>query len=282
MSWEEIDEKIIALNDKIERFSYKKQQISELANIIKDRQQKLENNKDIRKLNNAVLENKVKVSTFQTILLTKLNELSLSNDMNEVYQNIPDTLEECNNFLNQLERKYQLGEKIIDWVEGIERLSETEYIENLSFEETEYGKWIMFKDDRLEELIHQVFNSQMSTNKEFLSILVNNAIDRIKKYLNDLTLEQKTELFIQTIALSYNKNSFLFFHKYMFINCIYQSNPSKPSSSKIEIIYDHFHNLVERKLLLQCKNQSVVELLGNVNIDFNNIIIREEEKKKKV
>lgn len=113
---------------------------------------------------------------------------------------------------------------------------------------------------------------------EQLRVLINNAIQRIKKYLNDLTLEQKTELFIQAIALSYNKNSFLFFHKYVTLNHVYKRNFSKSFLSKMEIIYDRFQDLVESQLLIQCSNQSAVELLGSVNIDFDNIIIREEEK----
>lgn len=279
MTWEEINNKILELNEQIQSFSEKRSSIMELAKIIKARQQKLDNNEDIKNLNNAVLENKMQVTPIQTLLLMKLNELSLSEDMNEIYINIPDSLEECGQFLDRTSKQYQFGENIITLVEKIEILSEIEYSNDSSFEETEYGKLIIFEDNILKKMMtNQNIDLLIALNNTVLiKPLMTSTVNTVKEYISTLPLEKKRELFLQTIQLSYNKNAFIFFQEG---KTTYNIRNDIKIRSQLFILYNLYHQLLKNSLLEHYNNMPIEELLHDFDIEFINSIAKGQKNKK--
>ncbi|MDD6223993.1 MAG: hypothetical protein PUB18_03240 [bacterium] len=152
--------------------------------------------------NDAVLENKIRIADIQIHLINKIDELKLSANMEEVTQNMPIEIKECEAYIKDVKRNYELANNLCNLILTIEKLAETEYSPKQDFQTSEYAK---------------MSNEQ---SKYYADILINNgneteSLEKIetilKTNLSLLTTSQKQQLYIEMIALSYDRNAFQYF-----------------------------------------------------------------------
>lgn len=218
MDWQEIKNQMAEINDLIQQLSSKANNkvITEIIN----RYKKYCNDPslELRTLNNAILEHQISITPYQIIILEKIMKLNLTTNIEKIYKNMPNTPEEAEKYIQDLKEKYILANNCSDLVINIEKLSKIEYQSTEPFEKSEYAKKFQLEEDMFYEYIKDK-NVEQSTD-----ILQTNIVDKLKQYLNKLSPEEKKNLLIQTLALSYDKNAYISLYKTELISKIWNEN----------------------------------------------------------
>lgn len=203
----EIYEKILECQDLLDKINNKRK--TEVINSIVDRynKYKLENGLvDITNLNNAVLENKIKNMLIQVLIISKINELNIPTNYQEIYVNIPKTLEEQEQYVLNLYSKYELVYKCYNLLIEIERLFEREY--EVSYDDLKNSQYA-----KLTEYINNLYRYDKKNNNHNLRF----TFTQLNNYLNGLSLEEKQTLYYESLSLCYNRNLFDFLNICMII-----------------------------------------------------------------
>lgn len=128
----------------------------------------------INKLNDAVLENQIRKTPFQFILLSAVMNERIPLTMEEIYDSMSDNLETTISYLNNLQKKYEDMIKIFDIVFKIEELSQIELTTVPDYENGVYIKVLnKYNAAFLEFLQQDVKESALlikNTTKELMEI----------------------------------------------------------------------------------------------------------------
>ena len=213
-------------------------------------------NFDLKSLNNAILEHKIEITPYQIVILENINDLSLNTDLQSIYTNMPEIEEEAEKYVIELKKKYELVNNSFNLVFDIEKLAETEYNSNNSFENTEYAKKVNMENQLFEKIKDDFLTL---TPEIYENILINNK----KEYMSKLSIDNKKDLFIETFTLSYDKNAFKYFNKEMLIMKIgNSSNYNMQQISLLNRMYGKYQKtliLAERINLLKMPLQQIYD-----------------------
>lgn len=151
---------------------------------------------DIKLLRNAILENKVKNTPFQTLIISKINDLKLPGYYQGIYENFPSSITEQEEYVTNLKGDYEIANKCYKLLLEIEILSETE--SEIGYEDmktSEYANFIRYQNNLY-------INAQSGNQTQEY------ALTMIKSYFRKLTLEKKRQLYYEYLSLNYNRNIF--------------------------------------------------------------------------
>lgn len=144
---------------------------------------------NIRSLGNAILENKVKNTPLQALMISKINDLGLPGDYQQIYNGLPYSIKEQEEYVTTLKNKYELANKCYHLLLEIERLSETET--EISYEDmkvSEYANLMKCQNNLYK-------NTQIGKQTPEYALAI------MKTYLKNLTLEKKQKLYSEVIPL---------------------------------------------------------------------------------
>lgn len=274
MKWQQIKEKALEINELQQAILAKSKNY--LMNEIKIRNERYCNDKEInlRSLNNAILEHKIEITPYQIIIINKINALNLDLNYESIYENMPKTEELAGRYILELEKTYELINKSFDLIIDIEKLSEIEYKPDNDYENTEYANKVITGD----RLFQDTYESLLSMSSvEF----VNTFINEYKKYMDSLNLERKTELFLETFTLSYDKYSFEYFNEVSLIQKIGSKRNNKLKQlSLLSLMYSRHKNSWLLAELVNYENISLQELYDNFKLIYNTEFFKQKINKK--
>ena len=111
MDWQVISTKVQEILDLQQQLIAKMQ--TEEIRMVLDRNNKYKDmtHPEISKLNNALLEHKIRVTAYQMIIFNKVNSLTAKAFKEALYVYMPKKLEEANDYVNELLEKFELAVK---------------------------------------------------------------------------------------------------------------------------------------------------------------------------
>ena len=177
----------------------------------------------INKLNNAVLENQIRKTPFQFILLSVVMNEKIPLTMEEIYDSMSDNLETTISYLNNLQKKYEDMIKIFDIVFKIEELSQTELTTVPDYENGVYIKVLNKYNAAFLEFLQQDV-------KESASLIKNTT----KELMENLSKNERSKLLQEMIPLSYDRNVFTYIDEIETVKSIYK-NPTVPLRNELYI-----------------------------------------------
>ena len=251
MNWQEIMEQIAEIDELQQDFSIKLNNPAILEII--SRFEKYCNNKklDLKSLNNAILEHKIMITPYQIIILEKIMSPIPDLNLQSIYANMSEKKEEVTKYVIELKKEYELANKSIDLVIDLETITSMEYEINNDFQNTEYAKKVGSQTDYFEKEWTNFPNIPAEMWK-------NTLIERLKKYLNELSRESKQDLFVETFALSYDRNLFEFLNKEKLMMRIIRTI----KSNKLDIFsLEHIYNKYR-----ECLTQIEISLLNKMSL----------------
>lgn len=267
MTWEDITSLLIEI-DNLQQSLMNKMQ-NPIIEKITYRNQKYGNSSNLQKrnLNNAILENQIRITPLQVTLLQRVNQEKLTVGRENIYKNMSDNLEKCANYLISQTTLYEKANQIFDIVLIMEDLAQEELKLEMEVKDCEYGK------------LKSYYNNQLII---LLEGDIRDAYDWIKNsfiaYLESLTEGQKNQLLIEYISLSYDRNAFDFFEQFKIMSKIASRNKID-SIDKIEMIYNYFFQLVQSTMLNLIYSQSFTDICN----EFDNLLnYKNKDKVKKV
>jgi len=269
MNWQEIMEQVLEINQLQDQVLIKSQ--SEIIKQIINKKQKYFNNKcvDLKSLNNAVLEHKLKLTPYQIIIIEKINSLSLNTNIKQIYINMPDSQEEAEKYVKQLKEKYQLAINCFNLIIDIEKISETEYVFDYPFENSIYAK----RTDLENELFFYCMLNTNVKNQEKLILIISN---KQKQFMNSLSKEENKKLLVESLALSYDRNVYDYFNG--------QSNILKAarntSIESAEVIYNNYKNLLINLNNINLSKISLSKIYNHFKIIYETEFFNQKIKKK--
>lgn len=214
----------------------------------------------ILELNNGVLENKINVTPLEIILIQKINELNLDGSMTNIYNNLPEKEEEWENYLEVLYNKYILVDNTLKIIFKIEDISKTEVALEFTEDKSEYVKL----ENKINEFIEPVF-------LEYTSIPSKIIIDKIMRYLEEKSKESKTQLLIEKLSLSYERNQFDYINDIKYINKITKNDDNIILKLNKQCTYfsikDKINKIILAKLAQKNLDQLYSELKGILNLE---------------
>lgn len=261
MNWLEINDKIAEINE------LQQELLSKLnGNSIKEifaRKEKYLTDilPELSKLNNAALENKIKVTPFELEIIGKINELELPLTMDQIYKKLSENENNSASYIEMLLRNYNDVLSAVNTLDFIEEIAGTEQHEEIDYEETEYAKLLEFINSFL---IDYVKNANVNNVEDFEDILSSKMHD----YFEKLTDSQITTILSEYISLSYNRNRYNYFEEIKVISKIKLSNNLSTADVMLfEGTYPMYIEIVKRKLYGFYFNRS----LEDINRDFKEI-----------
>lgn len=268
MTEQEIYDMIIETQDLLDKVLRKRN--TTIINNVTSRYNKYYNsneqfNQSVTK--NAVIENKVKNTVLQALILKKINELELPGDYQMIYSGIPSNLLDQEYYITTLKKQYELVNKSFRLIMEIELLSEKEY--NVDFDKFKVSEYSNIK--QLENNLFMEFIVQRIISREYISFIINN-------YINTLSLEQKQQLYLESISLCYERNSFDFFNDLNLLLKLY----SKTGIDLKSLSFDRglFHQLLIDCYLNHLDNtKSLSEIYNDINTIHNSPTIKSLIKK---
>ena len=222
----------------------------------------------INKLNNAVLENRIRKTPFQFILLSVVMNEKIPLTMEEIYDSMSDNLETTISYLNNLQKKYEDMIKIFDIVFKIEELSQTELTTVPDYENGVYIKVLNKYNAAFLEFLQQDV-------KESASLIKNTT----KELIENLSKNERSKLLQETIPLSYDRNAFTYIDEIKTVKSIYK-NPTVPLKDELYIykLLLYFKEAVYISLEEYFSKQDISKLISF----FEEVLSIKEDKIKKV
>ena len=222
----------------------------------------------INKLNDAVLENRIRKTPFQFILLSVVMNEKIPLTMEEIYPSMSDNLETTISYLNNLQKKYEDMIKIFDIVFKIEELSQIELTTVPDYENGVYIKVLNKYNAAFLEFLQQDV-------KESASLIKNTT----KELMENLSKNERSKLLQEMIPLSYDRNAFTYIDEIKTVKSIYK-NPTVPLRDELYIY----------KLLLYFKENVYISLeeyfikqdISKLISLFEEVLSIKEDKIKKV
>lgn len=235
MDWQKIMDQILEILELQQELLLKSQ--DDIINQITKRKEKYLDKGaiNIRSLNNAILEHQIAITPYQITILSKLNELSLNVDPQSIYINLPESYLEAEKYVANLKDKYQQAIKSFDLVIAIENISKTEYNFSYQFDKSIYAK----KRSIENQIFMNLMLNHREINKEKLEILINN---KIREFNTSLSDDEKKQLLLESLTLSYDRNAFDFFNKQELI--IGLLSKRKSNLANIVIAYNYYKNFL--------------------------------------
>lgn len=224
---------------------------------------------DIRRLNNAVLENKIKNTKIQREILNKINELYLSANIQEIYNGLTYNEKECSSYVINLKTKYELVNKCLDLVLEIESLSETEYHIDEPFEKSEYAKMIAYQN----QLYLSILDNFKLFNQPYIEASISN-------YCKSLSLDKKQKIYLESLSLSYDRNTFDYFNL-LKISCIFQNELTNMDKNKAAAVYQYYQSFITDILIYRyITSKNISEVYQSLSEVHNSNLVKQIIKKK--
>lgn len=222
----------------------------------------------INSLKNAVLENQIRKTPFQCILLSVVINERIPRTMEEIYDSMSDDLEKTINYLNNLQKKYEDIIKIFDIVFKIEELSQTELTTVPDYENGVYIKVLNKYNAAFLEFLQQDV-------KESATLIKNTT----KELMENLSKNERSKLLQETIPLSYDRNAFTYIDEIKTVKSIYK-NPTVPLRDELYIykLLLYFKETVYISLEEYFSKQDISKLISF----FEEVLSIKEDKIKKV
>ena len=142
MTWLEINDEIAEINTM--QLELQSKLDSDYIKQIIDRNTKYISIHNFNKysLKDGVLENKIRITPLELKIISKLNALNLSTDIQDIYSGLSDK-EDNTKYIENLYRQYQTALSTLNTLKFIEELAGDEIEEDTPIEETEYAKLIV-------------------------------------------------------------------------------------------------------------------------------------------
>lgn len=271
MDWQKIMDKTLEIAELQQELLLKSQ--DEIINqIVKRKEKYLDKGAiDIQSLNNAILEHQIVITPYQITILSKINDLSLNTDPQSIYINMPESYEDAKEYVANLKDKYQLAIKSFDLVMAIENISKTEYNFNYQFDKSIYAK----KRNIENEIFLNFILNHKEINKEMLEILINN---KIREFITSLSVDEKKQLLLESLTLSYDRNVFDFLDKQQLIIGLLSKEKSNLNDLVIAYnYYKNFLNYLENHNLLK---MSLSEICDEYKLIYETDIFNQKNIKK--
>lgn len=269
MNWQEIMDQVLEINELQEQVLLKSQ--NKIIKEIVKREQKYLANKhiDLTSLNNAVLEHKLQLTPYQVTILAKINNLSLTTNIQEIYINMPESLEEAEKYIIKIKEEYQLVINCFDLIMNIEKMTETEYDFNYPFKDSIYAKKVELEN----KLYFDCIIKNNITNLDKLELII---ISSQKQFLSSLKESEKKQLMLETLVLSYERNAFDYFNGIKVI----QKTASNCSMESAEEIYNIYLSLLLNLKIQILKNMSLNDIYDELKIIYETEFFKQKIKKK--
>lgn len=209
----------------------------------------------INKFNNAALENLVRKTPFQFILLSVVMNEKIPLTMEEIYDSMSDNLETTISYLNNLQKKYEDMIKIFDIVFKIEELSQTELTTVPDYENGVYIKVLnKYKVIFYKAIFLKLYQKD---TKEF-ALFIENTTEELMENLSE---NEKSKLLQEIIPLSYDRNAFTCMGEIKTAKSI-SKNPTFPLRNELDIygLLQYFKTLVYDYLEIYFSKQDISKL----------------------
>ena len=260
MTEQEIYDKILDCQDLLDKI-HEKDKVVTIKGIV-DRYNKYSRlNKpiDMTTINNAILENKLKNTIIQILILEKINQMNLPSDYQEIYTNLPNRVEESATYITNLSESLELVSKCHNLIIEMERL----------FETSEYAHIINYYSNLYQYTVNNGIN-----NIEYSRNMINT-------YLNNLTLEQKQALYFEALSLCYNRNVFNYTSQLVIRNRM--NNDSLLTDNKVAVAYQINCQLLMISILNNLfEEKSLAEIYETINEVHNSKKVKSLIRKKQV
>lgn len=220
-------------------------------------------------LNNAVLENKIKNTKLQREILIKINDLLLPATIDDIYHNLSYDEKECSQYVNDIKQKFELANKCLDLVIELETLSETEYKSEEPFPESEYAKMISHQN----QLYFSILDNPKLFNQPYIE-------ENISNYYESLSLDKKQKLYLESLALSYERNVFNYLN---LIKMSYSSQNHFPNENIYgsAVVYKYYQKFVIDSIMYRyIYSKNISEVYQELNELHTSLIIKQNIKKK--
>ena len=269
MDWQEIMEKAIEINELQQILSSKANSL--IINKIIDRNNKYANNLilNLKTLNNGLLEHQVSITPYQIIILKKINEMSLDANSQSIYINLPETQEEAEKYILELENKYNLANKCFDLVINLESISTIENDSEYNYENSIYAKILEIKINIFIDIINNI-NKNRENVEEHKKLIESN----IKKL--NLSKEEKKKLYIETFTLSYDRNAF----EYIYVQKKLLNHFNIIDSVKNLNKYFNYKNLLNTVMCIPFVEMSLQEIYDEFKIIYETDLVKQKINKK--
>ena len=192
----------------------------------------------INKLNNAVLENQIRKTPFQFILLSVVMNEKIPLTMEEIYDSMSDNLETTISYLNNLQKKYEDMIKIFDIVFKIEELSQTELTTVPDYENGVYIKVLNKYNAAFLEFLQQDVKESASLIKNTTKELMENLSKNEKSKLLQEMIPLWDELYIYKLLLYFKETVYISLEEYF----------SKQDISKLISFFEEVLSIKEDKI----------------------------------
>ena len=184
---------------------------------------------------------------------------------------MPESYEEAEKYVANLKDKYQLAIKSFDLVIDIESISKTEYTFSYQFDNSIYAK----KRNIENEIFLNFILNHKEINKEMLEILINN---KIREFITSLSVDEKKQLLLESLTLSYDRNVFDFLDKQQLIIGLLSKEKSNLDDLVIAYnYYKNFLNYLENHNLLK---MSLSEICDEYKLIYETDIFNQKNIKK--
>lgn len=222
---------------------------------------------NIRSLGNAILENKVKNTPLQALMISKINDLGLPGDYQQIYNGLPYSIKEQEEYVTTLKNKYELANKCYHLLLEIERLSETET--EISYEDMKISEYANLME--CQNNLYKNTQNGKQTPEYALAIM--------KTYLKNLTLEKKQKLYSEVIPLCYNRNVFDYLNQETVIyQCVLSTNMNDNAVRNHYMRYQHL--LLTLLLNDLYQEYSLLEIYNSISEVHNSQYIKTLIRKK--
>lgn len=223
MNWNEVTNKLVEIESLQQLLKIKASDPKGKEIIARYHKYKDITEDGINSLKNAVLENQIRKTPFQCILLSVVINERIPLTMEEIYPSMSDNLEKTISYLNNLQKKYEDIIKIFDIVFKIEELSQTELTTTPDYENGVYIKVL----NKYNEIFLKFYQKD---EKEFTLLIENTT----KELMENLSETEKSKLLQEMIPLSYDRNAFTYIDEIKTVKSIYK-NPTVPLRDELYI-----------------------------------------------
>ncbi len=216
MNWELITEKVLEIFELQQQLISKMQKIEIKTMLDRNNKYKDMNSLKTKKLNNALLENQIRITPYQMIIFNKVNILTNSNFREALYAHMPKNLEEASNYINELIEKFELALNSLEIVIALEKLSTVEYSE-VDFSKSIYSHKVDCENNIYLECVPNIARDGEQGFR-------NTVNSRIKEFKESLSPDEKQNLLLEMFTLSYDRNAFDFINGLNIVNTLSNNN----------------------------------------------------------
>ena len=269
MNWpqimKQIDENNIILYEITSKF-----ECEDIENIFaRDTEFKKNSNKKVR---NGIIENQLNVLPYQMIMLYKVMAFLKKKSTQDLYSQLSSNLEESANFVKQEKQELEVVLNILNLIIDIEKLAKTEYSAPNNFQDTEYAKKVYFENSLFKNYYLKASPDQYEVCNRIMKV-------KIDEYLENLPLEQKQTLIIESLALSYDRNAFEHLNVWKLFGSM-RINPQLEDKGHEE--YLSFRKSLITIELTDFENKELSEIYDELKVIYESKFFKEKVLKKEV